>query len=64
MILLWIGILLPLSVFLYASFFRGLTTEYEEAAVIDGAIADAGVLPRRAAADGAGDRNRRDPRAG
>ena len=30
MILLWIGILLPLSVFLYASFFRGLTTEYEE----------------------------------
>ena len=32
MILLWIGILLPLSVFLYASFFRGLTTEYEEAA--------------------------------
>lgn len=37
MILLWIGMLLPLSVFLYASFFRGLTTEYEEAAVIDGA---------------------------
>ena len=37
MIFLWIGILLPLSVFLYASFFRGLTTEYEEAAVIDGA---------------------------
>jgi raffinose/stachyose/melibiose transport system permease protein len=37
MIMLWIGILLPLSVFLYASFFRGLTTEYEEAAVIDGA---------------------------
>ncbi len=37
MILLWIGILLPLSVFLYASFFRGLSTEYEEAAVIDGA---------------------------
>ena len=27
MILLWIGILLPLSVFLYASFFRGLSTE-------------------------------------
>ena len=27
--------LLPLSVFLYASFFRGLTTEYEEAAVIE-----------------------------
>ena len=37
MILLWTGILLPLSVFLYASFFRGLSTEYEEAAVIDGA---------------------------
>ena len=37
MILLWVGILLPLSVFLYASFFRGLSTEYEEAAVIDGA---------------------------
>jgi raffinose/stachyose/melibiose transport system permease protein len=37
MIVLWTGILLPLSIFLYASFFRGLTTEYEEAAVIDGA---------------------------
>jgi len=37
MIVLWIGILMPLSVFLYASFFRGLSTEYEEAAVIDGA---------------------------
>lgn len=37
MVLLWAGILLPLSVFLYASFFRGLSTEYEEAAVIDGA---------------------------
>lgn len=37
MIILWTGILLPLAVFLYASFFRGLTTEYEEAAVIDGA---------------------------
>jgi raffinose/stachyose/melibiose transport system permease protein len=37
MILLWTGMLLPLAVFLYASFFRGLTTEYEEAAVIDGA---------------------------
>jgi len=37
MIVLWTGILLPLSVFLYASFFRGLTTEYEEAATIDGA---------------------------
>jgi raffinose/stachyose/melibiose transport system permease protein len=37
MIVLWIGILMPLAVFLYASFFRGLSTEYEEAAVIDGA---------------------------
>lgn len=37
MVLLWTAMLLPLSVFLYASFFRGLTTEYEEAAVIDGA---------------------------
>jgi len=37
MILLWTGMLLPLSVFLYAGFFRGLSTEYEEAAVIDGA---------------------------
>lgn len=37
MILLWTGILLPLSIFLYAGFFRGLSTEYEEAAVIDGA---------------------------
>lgn len=37
MILLWTGILLPLALFLYASFFRGLSTEYEEAAVIDGA---------------------------
>ncbi|BAJ74684.1 carbohydrate ABC transporter permease [Microbacterium testaceum] len=37
MIVLWVGILMPLSVFLYASFFRGLSTEYEEAAVIDGA---------------------------
>lgn len=37
MILLWTGMLLPLAVFLYAGFFRGLSTEYEEAAVIDGA---------------------------
>jgi raffinose/stachyose/melibiose transport system permease protein len=37
MILLWTGLLMPLAVFLYASFFRGLTTEYEEAATIDGA---------------------------
>lgn len=37
LIILWIGMMLPLAIFLYASFFRGLTTEYEEAAVIDGA---------------------------
>ncbi len=37
MILLWTGMMMPLAVFLYASFFRGLSTEYEEAATIDGA---------------------------
>lgn len=37
MILLWTGMMMPLAVFLYSSFFRGLTTEYEEAATIDGA---------------------------
>lgn len=37
MILLWTGILLPLALFLYATFFRGLSAEYEEAAAIDGA---------------------------
>lgn len=37
MILLWTGMLMPLAIFLYASFFRGLSTEYEEAATIDGA---------------------------
>jgi raffinose/stachyose/melibiose transport system permease protein len=36
-ILLYIGILLPLAIFLYSNFFRGLGTEYEEAATIDGA---------------------------
>lgn len=37
MIVLYGGLLLPLSVFIYAGFFRGLGTDYEEAAVIDGA---------------------------
>ena len=37
MIILFSGMLLPLSIFLYAGFFRGLGTEYEEAATIDGA---------------------------
>jgi len=37
MIVLYTGMLLPLSIFLYAGFFRGLGTEYEEAAAIDGA---------------------------
>jgi raffinose/stachyose/melibiose transport system permease protein len=37
MIVLYTGMLLPLSIFLYAGFFRGLGIAYEEAAVIDGA---------------------------
>ncbi len=37
MILIYTGMLLPLSVFLYANFFRNLGLEYEEAAIIDGA---------------------------
>ena len=37
MIILYAGMLLPLAIFLYAGFFRGLGTEYEEAATIDGA---------------------------
>ncbi|NEN05669.1 carbohydrate ABC transporter permease [Diaminobutyricibacter tongyongensis] len=37
MVLIYTGMLLPLSVFLYANFFRNLSQEYEEAAIIDGA---------------------------
>ncbi|GAA5063790.1 raffinose/stachyose/melibiose transport system permease protein [Thermocatellispora tengchongensis] len=37
MIVLYTGMLLPLSIFLYAGFFRGLGIAYEEAAVMDGA---------------------------
>lgn len=37
MVVLYSGLLLPLSIFLYSGFFRGLGTEYEEAATIDGA---------------------------
>lgn len=37
MIILYTGMLLPLSIFLYAGFFRSMGTEYEEAATIDGA---------------------------
>lgn len=37
MILLYIGMLMPLAVFLYAGFVRAIPREYEEAATIDGA---------------------------
>lgn len=37
LIILWIGVLLPFAVFLYSVFLRGLGTELEEAAVLDGA---------------------------
>lgn len=37
MILIYTGQMLPLAVFLYGSFFRGLPRDYEEAALIDGA---------------------------
>jgi raffinose/stachyose/melibiose transport system permease protein len=37
MVILYTGMMLPLSIFLYANFFRGMGTEYEEAATIDGA---------------------------
>ena len=37
MIVVYTGVLIPLSVFLYAGFFRGLPRDYEEAATVDGA---------------------------
>ena len=37
MIIVYTGVLMPLSVFLYAGFFRRLPQEYEESAAIDGA---------------------------
>lgn len=37
MIIVYTGLFVPLATFLYAGFFRGLGTEYEEAALIDGA---------------------------
>ena len=37
LIILYVGTLMPLAVFLYAGFFRGLPRDYEEAAAIDGA---------------------------
>jgi len=37
MIILWIGVLMPLVVFLYTGFVRSLPKDYEEAARIDGA---------------------------
>ena len=39
MLLIYTGVLLPLSVFLYAGFFRALPRDYEEAASLDGASA-------------------------
>lgn len=37
LILVYTGVMLPLAIFLYAGFFRGLTSSYEEAARVDGA---------------------------
>jgi raffinose/stachyose/melibiose transport system permease protein len=39
LILVYVGMLLPLSVFLYTGFFRSLPPDYEEAARVDGASA-------------------------
>ena len=37
LILVYVGIFMPYSVFLYTGFVRGLPTDYEEAALVDGA---------------------------
>jgi raffinose/stachyose/melibiose transport system permease protein len=37
MTVLWVGVLTPLTVFLYTGFVRSLPREYEEAALVDGA---------------------------
>jgi raffinose/stachyose/melibiose transport system permease protein len=37
MIILWVGILMPVTVFLYTGFVRALPRDYEEAAQVDGA---------------------------
>lgn len=37
LIILWTALLMPFAVFLYAGFFRNLSTDFEEAAAIDGA---------------------------
>jgi raffinose/stachyose/melibiose transport system permease protein len=37
MVLLWTGLVMPLTVFLYTGFIRTLPREYEEAAMVDGA---------------------------
>ena len=56
MIVLYVGTLMPLAVFLYAGFFRGLPRDYEEAAAIDGAspgrVFSRVVLPLMAPATG------------
>ena len=50
MIVLNVGLMLPLTVFLYTGFIRMLPKEYEEAAQVDGAGLVPHAVPRRAAA--------------